>query len=350
MSDLTYYKANKEPSTREEMFLYIETLMIKKAYADASDVFADLKRIDLGETVPDVKKITVDAKKDALAQVKALLKNPLAWRMVQKHGSKTATKTPTDEAIEVFRSIKVTHAELLALTREVSVYQKALLVTHKAWDTNWVVAHTVDDMGYNYDYAGIAKSVLKHSPKMDAVLRVAEKIVDWKNDTRKNIFGNGSNLDEETLFKLVDMGFTSILVDSRITEERLIKFWDDNFVQSTKEFTGNYDDPRSNFYLAIGKNVNAPSWLLDDAVKFYGVWSLPIDVFTNPNLSAEALNVLLSKTNDKEHRLLIARHPNASMATLKKLSKSAYQPLAETALARLAEKEAERQRKQRRNF
>lgn len=292
------------------------------------------------------------SRRSFIGEVKALLKDRASWQMV-KVDSHRPQKVHTGEAYDRFRGFDLTHDELVELTADAKYYshQINLLASHNSWDVDWVVEQLSCYEDFELGtYTGVAIWILHSTTNPEVTVRAAEMMSGWKRGGRlhTHCLGNGSHLDDDSLFKLADLGFSSVLEDDRFSEEDILKFWD-KFLNTGEDVSSNYyDGLLSFFYWAILGNYNTPSWLLDEAVR--KSWMFSSKVYGNPNLSAETLNVLLGKTVWKEHKVLIAKHHNASMGTLKKLSKSAYQPLAETALVRLEEKDAERQRKKRRNF
>lgn len=332
MNDLNYYKIKGQPASREEMFDYIETLLISGSYADANAAFADLKKIELGRDVATRRKIEVDEKAPALTQIRSIMKNTLSWRMVQRPQQKSAQKVPTEEAIEKFRSLKLTHANLQEFARDNHTqHQINLLSYHGAWDVDWVLAR-LD----HYD-RGLANSIIRNTPNMNLVKRALPRFANsyWGHAP----FGDGHNLDDETLKLVLSKGHFSVAGDPRVTEAELILIWE-SLAELTPE---KHREKVGALTSVIGRNHNAPGWLLDACVQnLTYLWGLEFTLLANPNLPSESIEHILSHTRDKEARMLIARHPNTRLATLKKLSKSAYQPLAELASERLHEREAER--------
>lgn len=332
MNDLNYYKIKGQPASREEMFDYIETLLISGSYADANAAFADLKKIELGRDVATRRKIEVDEKAPALTQIRSIMKNTLAWRMVQKPQQKSAQKLPTEEAIEKFRSLKLNHDNLQEFERtSPPQHQIALLSYHGAWDVDWVLAR-LD----HYD-CGLANSIICHTPNMNLIKRALPRLANYHWSQAP--FGDGRNLDDETLKLVLSKGHLSVAGDPRVTEEDLIKLWESLATLSPE----NHHAKVSALSSVIGRNHNAPGWLLDACTQTNTYfWGFEILLLTNPNLPSESIEHILSHTRDKEARMLIARHPNTRLATLKKLSRSAYQPLAELASEKLYQREAER--------
>ncbi len=292
------------------------------------------------------------SKRPVIGEVKALLRDRATWQMV-KVDSHRPQKVHTVEAYDCFRGFDLSHDELVELVADAKYYshQINLLASHNSWDVDWVVEQLSCYEDFELGtYTGVAIWILHSTTNPEVTVRVAEMMSGWKYGGRLHTrcLGNGSHLDDDSLFRLADLGFSSVLEDDRFSEEDILKFWD-KFLNTGEDVSSNYyDGLLSFFYWAILGNYNTPSWLLDEAVR--KSWRFSSKVYGNPNMSAETLNVLLGKTVWKEHKVLIAKHPNTSLNILKKFSKSAYQPLSEIALTRLEEKDAERQRKKRRNY
>lgn len=282
--------------------------------------------------------------------VQGFLRDRGNWELVKVDADKPH-KVFTVGAVERFRSFDLTHDELLYLMDGLKdFWQRGVLASHENWDVDWVVENfrCVKDRNFN-PYHSLSVPILFHTKRVDLTVRAAELLSECglKGKAFSHYLGCGSHLDDESLFRLAGWGFGSVLADDRFSEADILDFWDKNLV-----FDGPFLDQHESgmlysFYEAILSNYNAPSWLLDEAV--VKVWSYASDVYGNPNLSAEALNVLTDRSSWREHRVLIAGHPNVGVKLLKRFAKSAYEPLAGVARGRLAEKDDERRRKFQRN-
>lgn len=333
---MKYFKQDGVPVSREEAFEYVEQLLDAKQYEKATAAFSALKKTELAAGVSAKPSLQLKGT-TPLTQAKNLLRNPLAWQLVTEPGQKKPRKLPTQEAITLLQSLPLTHDDLKTIAADGNHVHLNLISYHTAWNTNWVL----ERLSYGWNY-GVGNSIVKHTRNMDLIRKAVAQLAPARRNTATIIscFGDGSNLEDAELELVFNLKAYTVIGDARITLEQLYEAWHSVVYKETGEI--NMSGEIGFFLENVGKNPHATEALLEEIVTYcarsMSMWAGNA-ILSHPCLSGSAIEHYVNLFPQKDIRLTLAGHPNIRTATLRKLAKSKYLPLADLATHRLAERE-----------